>query len=56
MVVGFESELYRIPLVVRPESYARAALVTSGAAAISGILVRHRLDHLDLVEVLKNRD
>jgi putative ABC transport system permease protein len=56
MVVGFESELYRIPLVIRPESYARAALVTSAAAAISGILVRRRLDHLDLVEVLKNRD
>lgn len=56
MVVGFESELYRIPLVIRPESYARAALVTSAAAAISGILVRRRLDHFDLVEVLKNRD
>ena len=56
MVVGFESELYRIPLVIRPESYARAALVTCLAAAISGILVRRRLDHLDLVEVLKSRE
>lgn len=56
MVMGFESELYRIPLTIRIESYARAALVTSVAAAISGILVRRRLDHLDLVEVLKSRE
>jgi len=56
MVMGFESELYRFPLVIRPESYARAALVTSVAAAISGALVRRRLDQLDLVEVLKSRE
>ena len=54
MVTGFESEMYRIPLVIRPASYARAAVVTAVAAAISGLLVRRRLDHLDLVEVLKS--
>jgi putative ABC transport system permease protein len=54
MVTGFESEMYRIPLVIRPASYARAAVVTGIAAAISGLLVRRRLDHLDLVEVLKS--
>ncbi len=56
MVTGFETELYRIPLVIRPSSYARAAIVTSVAAMISGFLVRRRLDHLDLVEVLKSRE
>ena len=56
MVAGFESEMYRIPLVIHPASYARAAIVTGAAAAISGLLVRHRLDRLDLVEVLKSRE
>jgi len=56
MVAGFESEMYRIPLVIRPASYARAAIVTGVAAVISGLLVRRRLDHLDLVEVLKSRE
>ncbi|MEX1027113.1 MAG: FtsX-like permease family protein [Candidatus Paceibacterota bacterium] len=56
MVRGFESELYRIPLVIRPASYARAALVTAVASAISGLIVRRRLDELDLVEVLKSQE
>ena len=56
MVQGFESEMYRIPLVIRNASYARAAVVTCVAAVISGLLVRGRLDQLDLVEVLKSRE
>lgn len=54
MVSGFESEMYRIPLVIRPSSYAQAAVVTGVASAVSGLLVRRRLDDLDLVEVLKS--
>ena len=56
MVMGFESELYRIPLVIHPASYARAAIVTIVASLASGLLVRNRLDRLDLVDVLKSRD
>lgn len=56
MVKGFESELFRIPLVIRPSSYAEAALVTVAASTLSGIVVRRRLDRLDLVEVLKTRE
>jgi putative ABC transport system permease protein len=56
MVFGFESEMYRIPLVITPTSYARAAIITMVAATVSGLLVRHRLDQLDLVEVLKSRE
>lgn len=56
MVFGFETEMYRIPLVITPQSYARAAIVTLVAAAASGWMVRHRLDELDLVEVLKSRE
>ena len=56
MVRGFESELYRFPMVIQPASYARAALVTAAAAAASGLLVHRRLRGLDLVEVLKSRE
>lgn len=56
MVWGFESEMYRIPLVITPRSYATAALVTLAAAATSGLVVRRRLDQMNLVEVLKSRE
>ena len=56
MVEGFESEMFRIPLVIRSSSYARAAVIACGSAAISGWLVRGRLNRLDLVEVLKSRE
>ncbi len=53
---GLQSEAYRIPLVVRPSTFGWAALVTLGAALASGLLVRRRLDRMDLVEVLKTRE
>lgn len=56
MVQGFESQQFRIPLVIQPQSYAMAAIVTFLASLASGLLVRHRLDHMDLVEVLKSRE
>lgn len=56
MVEAFDSELFRIPLVVSPKTYARAALVALGAAAISALIIRERIDRLDLVAVLKTRD
>ena len=56
MVQAFDSELFRIPLIVSPVTYARAALVVLGAAVVSMIVVRDRVDRLDLVAVLKTRD
>lgn len=56
MVKGFESELFRIPLVIDSSSYAKSGLVVALAAAVSGLLVRRRLDHLDLVAVLKSQE
>src|SRR5690606_10637470 len=50
------SEVMRFPLVVGASTYALAALSVIVAAAISGLLVRRRLDRLDLVEVLKTRE
>ena len=56
MVKGFESELFRFPLVIQPASYARSAIITLAAATVSGLLVHRRLKNLDLVEVLKSRE
>ncbi len=56
MVVVFDTELYRFPLVITPRTYAASALVVLLSAALSGLLVRRRLDHLDLIEVLKVKE
>lgn len=56
MVSGFDSDLYRIPLVLTQENFARASLVSLGATAAAALLVRRRLDRLDLVAVLKTRE
>lgn len=51
-----DTELYRIPVFVSTATYAYAAAVVIVAAFLSGLIVRRRLDHLDLVEVLKTRE
>lgn len=56
MPILLNTELYRMPLVVNRSSYAVSFLVVAGAALVSGLLVRRRLRHLDLVEVLKTRE
>ena len=56
IAVTLESDLYRVPLILSPHTYAFAALVILVSAAISGLLVRRRLDHLDLIEVLKTKE
>lgn len=56
MVAGFDSDLYRIPLVLAPSNFATASLVALAAVAVAALLVRRRLDHADLVEVLKTRE
>jgi putative ABC transport system permease protein len=51
-----QSDLFRIPLVIERKTFALAAAVVLASASISGLIVRHKLDHLDLVEVLKTRE
>ena len=50
------SELFRIPFVIGSGTYAFAALVVLVAAGASALIVRHRVDHFNLVEVLKARE
>lgn len=47
---------YRIPLMVTPETYAFAISMVLLAAVASALLVRRRLDRLDLIGVLKTRE
>lgn len=50
------TELYRIPVVVSPASYGEAVLVVLLAAFASAFIVRHQIDRLDLIAVLKTKD
>jgi putative ABC transport system permease protein len=56
MVENLSSDLFRIPLVIEPSTYAVACLVVIIATVLSGLLVRRRIDALDLIEVLKTRE
>jgi putative ABC transport system permease protein len=56
MAASFNTELFRIPLTIEPSTYGLAVIIALAATLISALIVRHRLDHLDLVEVLKTRE
>lgn len=47
------SELFRLPLVFTPGTFATASLIVLAVVALSGLIVRQRIDRLDLVEALK---
>jgi putative ABC transport system permease protein len=49
-------ERFRLPGDVSARRLAFAVLITLLAAIASGLLVRRKLDHLDLVAVLKTRE
>ncbi|MFB9149781.1 ABC transporter permease [Roseovarius ramblicola] len=53
---GSASDLYEIPLVLKPAGFALASLVVLAAALVSSLVVRRRLDRLDLVKVMKTRE
>jgi putative ABC transport system permease protein len=53
---AFSNELYRFPLVLSAQTALFAVLIIGVATVASGLLVRRRLDHLDLVAVLKTRE
>ena len=56
-VVGtIHPERYRFPVVLTPRTYAFAVVVVLLASAASALVVRHKLDHLDLIGVLKTRE
>jgi len=50
------SDQFLFPLVISPATYAWAALCVVAAGVASALVVRRRVDRLDLVAVLKTRD
>jgi putative ABC transport system permease protein len=56
MAHALSTDLYRFPLVVSSRTYAFSGLVVLAAALASALLVRRRVDRLDLVAVLKARE
>jgi putative ABC transport system permease protein len=51
-----ETEMFKVPAIIEPRSYALATLGVVAAAALSALIVRRRIDGLDLVAVLKARE
>jgi len=56
MATTAQTELFRVPFVIEPSTYALAALVVALATVVSAFLVGRKINHLDLVEVLKARE
>ncbi len=53
---AISSDIYRVPLVLEPSTYAFAAAVVLGSGLVSSAVVKRRLDKLDLVAVLKTTE
>lgn len=56
LVHAVETDLYRLPLVISPRTYGFAALVVLVSTIMAALLIRQKIDHLDLVAVLKSRE
>ena len=53
---AFETELYRIPLVLEGWTYGLGVSVVTAAALVSGAIVARQIRRLDLIAVLKTRE
>lgn len=56
MAYKFDTDLYRIPLVLGLNVYAFAALVVIVSSIISALMIWRNLAHLDMVAVLKTKE
>ena len=56
MAFGFNSELYRLPLIITRATYAFTLVIVVIAAFGSGLIIRRQINHLDLIAVLKTRE
>ena len=51
-----KSDQFFFPVVILPRTYALAALAVLAAAVASALVVRRRIDRLDMVSALKTRE
>jgi putative ABC transport system permease protein len=50
------NDVIDFPLVIYPTTYLLAGAVVAAAGVLSALIVRNRIDNLDLVGVLKTRE
>lgn len=55
-IAGLQQDLFRIPFIIEPPTYAYAILVVICSAVISSLIVRRKLNQVDLVSVLKIKE
>ncbi len=55
MMQGFNTDLFRIPFVMDDSSFGLASVITLGGGIVSALIVRRRVQTLDLIGVLKTR-
>ena len=56
IAAAFDTELFRIPLVVAPSTYGYGVVGALVTGLVSALLVRRLLDRIDLIAVLKTRE
>ncbi len=56
LVKAFDTDLYRFPFRVEPRTLVIATVLTIGFVAIANLAVRRKIHHLNMVEVLKERE
>ena len=56
IAASIETDSFRIPFIVNPQTYIVATVIILFSALLSSLAVRRRLDKFDLVEVLKTRE
>lgn len=56
LATRLQSDLYRVPLVLETDTYAFAATIVLLSGVFSALIVKRKLDRLDLVAVLKTRE
>lgn len=56
MMSSVDPEQFRFPPMVSPATFAFASLVVVGSALATALVVRRRLDRIDIVSALKARD
>ncbi|MGE4092741.1 MAG: ABC transporter permease [Candidatus Binatia bacterium] len=53
---SYQAETFRIPVIIELRTYVISTLIVVLAGVLSALVVRRRIDHLDLVSVLKTRE
>jgi putative ABC transport system permease protein len=56
MANAFATELFRVPMVLNPATFAKAMLICIAATLASALVVRRRINHLNMIRVLKTRE